>query len=134
MRALTAFGKQLIAAVNGGFELALTSDVLLASTTERWCIANSVLSPDELLAADMASAEHGMLRVYKRLIDEGFGLLLDEAMAREAQRSKEWVAVQTPVELESAGGGAGTGAGAGGEVEALRSRGLAAGAELAFGC
>lgn len=157
VRALTAFSKPLIAAVNGaavtgGFELALACDVLLASTAarfadtharigvipgwglsqklsrliglprakemafsgnfinadtaERWGIANRVLSPDELLpaalalAADMASAEPGMLRAYKRLIDEGFGLPLGEAMVLEAQRSKEWAAAQTPEALE----------------------------------
>ncbi|MDO9568326.1 MAG: hypothetical protein Q7J58_02970 [Hydrogenophaga sp.] len=41
-----------------------------------------------------------MLRAYKRLIDEGFGLPLGEAMALEAQRSKEWAAAQTPEALE----------------------------------
>jgi enoyl-CoA hydratase len=157
VRAIIAFSKPLIAAVNGaavtgGFELALACDVLLASTSarfadtharigvipgwglsqklsrliglprakemafsgnfinadtaERWGIANRVLSPDELLpaalalAADMASAEPGMLRAYKRLIDEGFGLPLGEAMVLEAQRSKEWAAAQTPEALE----------------------------------
>ncbi|MDP2221428.1 MAG: hypothetical protein Q8K34_14700 [Hydrogenophaga sp.] len=41
-----------------------------------------------------------MLRAYKRLIDEGFGLPLGEAMVLEAQRSKEWAAAQTPEALE----------------------------------
>jgi enoyl-CoA hydratase len=157
VRALTAFGKPLIAAVNGaavtgGFELALACDVLLASTearfadthvrigvipgwglsqklsrliglprakemafsgnfinantAERWGLVNRVFSPDELLSAalalavDMASADPAMLRAYKRLIDEGFGLPLGDAMALEAQRSSEWAAVQTPAELE----------------------------------
>ena len=43
-----------------------------------------------------ASAEPGMLRADKRLIDTGLGLPLGEAMALEAQRSKAWAAAQTP--------------------------------------
>lgn len=156
VRALTAFGKPVIAAVNGaavtgGFELALACDVLLASTearfadtharigvipgwglsqklsrliglprakemafsgnfvnaesAERWGIVNRVLPPDALLpaalalAADMASSEPGMLRAYKRLIDEGHGMALGEAMALEARCSAEWAAAQTPQAL-----------------------------------
>lgn len=156
VRALAAFGKPVIAAVNGaavtgGFELALACDVLLASTearfadtharigvipgwglsqklsrliglprakelafsgnfvnaetAERWGLVNRVLPPDALLpaafalAADMASAEPGMLQAYKRLIDEGFELPLGEAMALEAARSAEWAAAQTPEAL-----------------------------------
>lgn len=85
--------------------MAFSGNFIDAATAERWGIANRVLSPDELLpaalalAADMASAEPDMLRAYKSLIDEGFGLPLGEAMALEAQRSKEWAAAQTPEAL-----------------------------------
>lgn len=86
-------------------EMAFSGDFINAETAERWGLVNRVLPPADLmpaalaLAADIASAEPGMLRAYKRLIDEGFGLPLGEALALEARQSSAWAAAQTPEAL-----------------------------------
>ncbi|WP_372656476.1 enoyl-CoA hydratase [Hydrogenophaga sp.] len=86
-------------------EMAFSGNFIDAETAERWGLVNRVLAPDALLpaalalAADIASAEPGMLQAYKRLIDEGFDLPMGEAMALEARRSSEWAAAQTPQAL-----------------------------------
>lgn len=54
-----------------------------------WGLVNRVVAADELLpaakklAADIASADPGMVQAYKGLIDAGFGLAFGEAMALE---------------------------------------------------
>jgi enoyl-CoA hydratase len=138
--ALEQVGKPVIGAINGvaitgGFELALTCDILIASSTARfadtharvgvmpgwglsqklsraigiyrakevslsgnfvdaetalaWGLVNRVVGPADLLATarrlatDIASAAPDMVRRYKALIDEGFGMPLAEAMRHE---------------------------------------------------
>ncbi len=86
-------------------EMSFSGNFIDAATAERWGLVSRVLPPDALLpaalalAADIAGAEPGMLRAYKRLIDEGFGLPFGEAMALEARRSAEWAAAQAPEDL-----------------------------------
>lgn len=79
-------------------EMSFSGNFLDAQTAERWGLVNRVLAPEALLpaalalAADMASALPDMVSAYKCLIDDGQRLPLGEALALEAQRSREWAA------------------------------------------
>jgi enoyl-CoA hydratase len=79
-------------------ELSFTGNFLDAATALDWGLVNRVVPPDELLpvcrklAADMASCVPSLLRAYKRLIDDGFGLALAPALALEQARSAESIA------------------------------------------
>jgi enoyl-CoA hydratase len=59
-------------------ELSLSGNFLDAETAERWGLVNRVYAPADLLpaakklAADMASADPGMVQAYNKLIDEGY--------------------------------------------------------------
>lgn len=86
-------------------EMSFSGNFIDAATAERWGLVNRVLPPDELmptalaLAADMADALPEMLHNYKRLMDQGYGMPLAEALALEKQQSKAWAATQTPEAL-----------------------------------
>lgn len=86
-------------------EMAFSGNFIDAATAERWGLVNRVLSPEALmpaalaLAADIAGGEPDMLRSYKRLIDEGYGMPLADALVMERQQSKAWAATQTPEAL-----------------------------------
>jgi len=75
-------------------ELSLTGNFIDAPTAERWALVNRVYAPDELLAAaqllarDMAGVDPQVLRDYKRVIDEGFGLRLPEGLHLEADANR----------------------------------------------
>ncbi len=72
-------------------EISFTGNFIDAKTAEAWGLVNRVVPPEELvpvaqkLAADMATCVPRVLRGYKRLIDEGFGLPLTEALAYELE-------------------------------------------------
>ncbi len=72
-------------------EISFTGNFIDAKTAEAWGLVNRVVPPEELvpvaqkLAADMATCVPRVLRRYKRLIDEGFGLPLTEALAYELE-------------------------------------------------
>lgn len=75
-------------------ELSLTGNFLGAEAARDWGLVNRVVAPDDLLPAaqalarDIASADPAMVRAYKRLIDDGYGLSFGEGMALEQERSK----------------------------------------------
>ncbi len=76
-------------------ELSFTGNFLDAETACAWGLVNRVVAPEELLptarklAADMATIPPQMLANYKRLIDDGYGLPFRDAMALEAQRTRD---------------------------------------------
>lgn len=74
-------------------ELSLSGNFLDARTACEWGLVNRVVTADELLpsakqlAADIASADPGMIQAYKALIDDGFTLPFGEAMTLEHRTS-----------------------------------------------
>lgn len=70
-------------------EVSLTGNYVEAAQAESWGLLNRVVEPDQLLpacralAADMASCPAAMLKGYKRLIDEGYGMSFEDAMRHE---------------------------------------------------
>ncbi|MFC0588809.1 enoyl-CoA hydratase [Novosphingobium aquiterrae] len=74
-------------------ELSLTGNFLDAQTACAWGLVNRVVAPDALLAAakalaaDIASADPGMIQAYKALIDQGYALPFGAAMDHEQQVS-----------------------------------------------
>ncbi|HMO75191.1 MAG TPA: enoyl-CoA hydratase [Sphingopyxis sp.] len=101
-------------------ELSLTGNFLGAEAARDWGLVNRVVAPAELLPAaqalarDIASADPAMVRAYKRLIDDGYGLPFGEGLALEQARSK---AANSAVSAE--------------EVEARRTAVMARGRERA---
>lgn len=76
-------------------ELSFTGNAITAAQAYDWGLVNRVVEPAELLpvckalAADMASCVPGLLEGYKKLIDEGYGMNLRDAMTLEMERSLE---------------------------------------------
>jgi len=74
-------------------EISLTGNFVDAEQACAWGIVNRVVPADELvpsavaLAADMLSCDRRTLLDYKRLIDDGLGMTLADAMAMEARAS-----------------------------------------------
>jgi enoyl-CoA hydratase len=74
-------------------ELSLSGNFLDAHTACAWGLVNRVVAADALLpaakqlAADIATADPGMVQAYKRLIDDGFAQPFGEALALEHTRS-----------------------------------------------
>lgn len=70
-------------------ELSLTGNFLGAEAARDWGLVNRVVSPDDLLPAaqalarDIASVDPAMVRMYKKLIDDGFAMPFGEALAFE---------------------------------------------------
>lgn len=88
-------------------ELSLTGNFLDAATAERWGLLNRVVEPEALLptcialARDMLSVDAGMLKSYKRLLNDGQALAFGEAMALEARVAIEFNASVDPAALEA---------------------------------
>ncbi|GGC46709.1 enoyl-CoA hydratase [Chelatococcus reniformis] len=88
-------------------ELSLTGNFIDAQTAQAWGLVNRVVARDELmpqarqLAAEMAQLEPVMLVGLKRLIDDGFGLPLDAALALEQERSIQHNRAVTPAAVEA---------------------------------
>lgn len=74
-------------------ELSLSGNFLDAQAACAWGLVNRVVPAEELLpaamklATDIASADPGMVRAYKRLIDDGYALPFGEALALEHSTS-----------------------------------------------
>ena len=77
-------------------ELSLTGNKLTARQANEWGLVNRVVEPDELmptclaLANDMLSCQPDALRGCKRLMVEGSGMPLAEALAYETREAKAW--------------------------------------------
>ena len=89
-------------------QVSLTGSFVDANTAERWGLVNSVHSPAELLPAalkiaeDMAGCMPHMLKGYKQVIDEGFGMNFDEALVMESRRSAKQSASVSKESVEAA--------------------------------
>jgi enoyl-CoA hydratase len=76
-------------------ELSLSGNFIDSMTALAWGLVNRVVEPDQLLpqalalAGDIAQCDPDLVRRYKRLIDDGFGLTFSSAMALEAERSRQ---------------------------------------------
>jgi len=76
-------------------EISLTGNTITATRAYEWGLVNRVVEPEDLLpvcralAADMVSCVPGVLEGYKKLIDDGYGMNLKDAMKLEATRSLE---------------------------------------------
>jgi enoyl-CoA hydratase len=76
-------------------EISFTGNTVTAAQACEWGLVNRVVEPDELLptclalAADMASCVPAALRGYKKLIDDGYGMNLADALVMELERSIE---------------------------------------------
>ncbi len=87
-------------------ELSLSGNFLDAGTACAWGLVNRVVAPGALLptarqlAADIASADPGMVTAYKALIDDGFALSLGEGLALEQRRSATRNAAVDAAEVE----------------------------------
>ncbi len=75
-------------------ELSLTGNYLTAEQADAWGLVNRVVAPDELLPAcralahDMLSCDPGVMRAYKRVIDEGYALPFGDALRLESDASR----------------------------------------------
>lgn len=125
VKAIEQCRKPVIGAINGvaitgGFEVAVACDILIASENARfadtharvgimpgWGLVNRVVPAEELLpaakklAADIASADPGMIQAYKRLIDDGYAVPFGEAMALEHERSSSANSKVNKAEVEA---------------------------------
>ncbi len=76
-------------------EVSLTGNFVDARQAFSWGLVNRVVSPDELLpvcrslAEDILNSPQDMVRKYKNLIDEGFGMTFGDGIALERETSIE---------------------------------------------
>lgn len=89
-------------------ELSFSGNFLDAETAEKWGLVNRVYEPDDLvpaalkLADEITKTQPQLLRVYKKLIDDGFGMPFDEALKHEIEKSKEHAASVSAESVEEA--------------------------------
>ena len=89
-------------------ELSFTGNFLDAHTAERWGLVNRVYEAHDLvpaalkLASEMASTDPVLLRGYKKMIDDGFGMTFGEALKEEVRRSAAHAASVTADAVEAA--------------------------------
>jgi enoyl-CoA hydratase len=86
-------------------ELSLTGNYLSVEQAEAWGLVNRVVPPDDLLPAcrrlakDMLSCVPEVMRGYKRVIDEGYGLSLAGGLKVESKAAAAHARRLTPEEL-----------------------------------
>lgn len=86
-------------------EMSLTGNFVNARQAETWGLVNQVTKPEDLLstaialAKDMLSIEPALLPALKSLIDDGYALPLEAALALELERSAAHNAALTPEAL-----------------------------------
>jgi len=89
-------------------ELSFTGNFLDAETAADWGLVNRVYKSEELLPAaiklghDMASCDATLLREYKRMIDDGFGMGFADGMKEEVRRSVAHAQSVTAESVEAA--------------------------------
>jgi enoyl-CoA hydratase len=89
-------------------ELSFSGNFLDAATAERWGLVNRVYAADELvpaamkLAHEMTSCDPVLLREYKRVIDDGFGMSFGDGLKEEVRRSAKHAASVTADSVEAA--------------------------------
>lgn len=82
-------------------EVSFTGNFITAQQAETWGLVNRVVSPEELLptcktlAADIASCVPEVIRRYKHLIDEGYGMNFADASAHESTVALNWARATT---------------------------------------
>lgn len=82
-------------------EISLTGNFVSAQQAEAWGLVNRVVPPEELLptckalAADIASCVPEVIRRYKRLIDDGYGMTFAGACALESKAALDWARKMT---------------------------------------
>ncbi len=82
--------------INRAKEISLTGNYITAEQAEAWGLVNRVVPPDQLLptcqslAAEIASCDPNVVAEYKRLIDEGYGMNLTDALDHESKVAIEW--------------------------------------------
>lgn len=82
-------------------EVSFTGNTITAARAYEWGLVNRVVAPEELLpackalAGEMASCVPAVLEGYKRLIDEGYGMSLFEALHHEVATSLEFARTVT---------------------------------------
>lgn len=87
-------------------ELSLTGNFLDAQTACQWGLVNRVVAAEKLLpaalalAADMASADPGMIQAYKALIDQGYAASFGDALELEHRTSSARNAQVSGAEVE----------------------------------
>lgn len=89
-------------------ELSFTGNFLDAETAADWGLVNRVYKADELVPAaiklghDMASCDATLLREYKRMIDDGYGMAFADGMGEEIRRSAAHAQSVTAESVEAA--------------------------------
>lgn len=89
-------------------ELSFSGNFLDAETAERWGLVNRVYAANELvpaaqkLAHEMTSCDPTLLRNYKKIIDDGFGMPFTDALKEEIRRSAEHASNVTADAVEAA--------------------------------
>ena len=89
-------------------ELSFTGNFLDAETAERWGLVNRVYAADALMPAaikmahEMATCDAVLLRQYKAMIDDGFGMAYSDALREEVKRSADHAANVTAESVEAA--------------------------------